>query len=138
MKVFPAYITVAFLAVSAVAFAPAVGKQDTDKTPKKVSFAKDIMPIIEDRCLRCHTEEKSNPSELYMDSYSSLMEGGKHGPPIIPGSAEKSIIVKKLGTSTPFGDRMPLKRRNAPVGNYLSDEQIQLISNWINQGAKDN
>jgi hypothetical protein len=66
------------------------------------------------------------------------MEGGKHGKPVLPGKGEQSILVQKLGASVPFGDRMPLKRKSAPTGNYLTEEQVKLIADWIDQGAKNN
>jgi hypothetical protein len=117
---------------------PAKGTPGSEDGSNIVSYSRDIIPIIEDKCLRCHTEEKSNPSELYLDSYSSLMEGGKHGKPVLPGKGEQSILVQKLGASVPFGDRMPLKRKSAPTGNYLTEEQVKLIADWIDQGAKNN
>ena len=128
----------ALVVLVAVSLSLAMRTPGADDGSKSVSYSRDIMPIIEDKCLRCHTEEKSNPSELYLDSYSSLMEGGKHGKTVLPGKGDQSILVKKLGPSVPFGDRMPLKRKSAPTGIYLTDEQVKVISDWIDQGAKNN
>ena len=128
----------ALVILVAVSLSPAGGTPGSDIGTKSISYSRDIMPIIEDKCLRCHMEEKSNPSELYLDSYSSLMEGGKHGKTILPGKGDESVLVQKLGPSVPFGDRMPLKRKSAPAGNYLTDEQVKIISDWIDQGAKNN
>ncbi len=112
-----------------------------DAPTKEVSFKKDVFPIIDKRCLSCHAEDEDNPSELSMDTYAMLMAGGKHGKPVIPGKSGESMLVKKLGTAPPFGDRMPLnKKRRIAEGKakWLSDDEVNTIAEWIDQGAKDN
>jgi len=98
-----------------------------------VSFKNDVFPLIKTYCLPCHSEEQMNPSELYMDSYETLMEGGKHGKPIEPGKAKVSLLIQKLSEKPPFGDRMPLKAKEP-----LSDDVVKIFVEWINQGAKKN
>ncbi len=108
---------------------------------KEVSFKQDVAPIIQKNCIPCHAEDNYNPSELSLDSYSSLMQGGKHGSPVVAGKAEESIIMKKLEGDPPFGDPMPLAKK-LPDGTRprkkLSEEELSTIRAWINQGAKDN
>lgn len=103
-----------------------------------ISFKDDVMPVIEKHCLPCHAEENFNPSELSLDSYDNLMAGGKHGSPVVPGDASESIIIQKLGPEPPFGDRMPLVKKKDPVPDKLTQEEIDTITEWISQGAKDN
>lgn len=103
-----------------------------------VSFKNDVTPILKKHCLPCHAEENYNPSELSLDSYSNIMAGGKHGTPVVPGKADQSIIVQKVGSHPPFGDQMPLKKKSAPTPDRLADQEVQTITAWINQGAKDN
>ncbi|MEK7264205.1 MAG: c-type cytochrome domain-containing protein [Bacteroidota bacterium] len=105
-----------------------------EKKGKQLSFSKDIFPIIKTTCLPCHKEEDMGPSELYFDSYETMMKGGKHGAPIIAGKGDSSIIVKKLRPNPPFGDQMPDSKKIPK----LTDEQIKLFIDWINQGAKKN
>jgi Planctomycete cytochrome C len=108
------------------------GKKDSP-----VSFNKDVVPILKKHCLPCHAEENYNPSELSLDSYDNLMSGGKHGVPVVPGKAEESIIVEKVGQNPPFGDQMPLvKKKNAGTPNKLTPGEIDTLKMWINQGAK--
>ena len=107
----------------------------------QVSFKNDISPIIKKNCLPCHAADSFNPSELSLDSYDDLMSGGKHGSPVVPGKSKESIIIKKLGSAPPFGDRMPLdpkKKKGEPSTKHLSDDEIKLIATWIDQGAKKN
>jgi hypothetical protein len=111
------------------------------KRSEPVSFTKDIAPLISRRCLPCHAEDNFNPSELSLDSYEKLMEGGKHGAPIIPGNARASIIMQKTSATPPFGDRMPLNpKRKIDDGSakWLTDAELRIVAVWINQGAKNN
>ena len=111
-------------------------KKKTEASKSKgdaVSFKNDVYPLMKKYCLPCHSEEQMNPSELYMDSYESLMEGGKHGKPVTPGKAKESLILQKLSDDPPFGDPMPLKAKQP-----LSKEEIKTLTDWINQGAKKN
>lgn len=111
------------------------------KNGASVSFKKDVFLIIKKQCLPCHAEENFNPSELSLDSYELLMAGGKHGSPVIAGKPKQSILIQKLSTTPPFGDPMPFdtkKKKGEPSKKKLSDEEIKLITDWIDQGAKDN
>jgi len=113
---------------------PAGGKEE-------ISFQTDVFPVIKKNCLPCHAEDNYNPSELSLDSYTLLMEGGKHGTAVVSGKAAESLLVQKLDGKPPFGDRMPLdpkKKRGEPSTKKLSDEEIQLISDWVAQGARNN
>jgi mono/diheme cytochrome c family protein len=98
-------------------------------TSSGVSFQTDIKPIFQTHgCASCH----GGNGGLFVGSVAQLLQGGSHGPAIVPGNADASNIVKKLSPNPPFGDRMPFG------GPYLPDSTIQLIRTWINQGAKDN
>jgi hypothetical protein len=68
-----------------------------------------------------------------MDTYESLIQGGVHGSPVVPGNADSSLLIKKLGSTPPFGRQMPLMSKEK-----LSDEEVTLIARWINQGANNN
>jgi len=110
--------------------------------PDTVSFAQDVFPIFKRHCLPCHAEDNYNPSELSLDSYELLMEGGRHGKAVIPGNSKESKLVLKLLADPPFGDRMPLdmrkKKGKKPTVAPLEEEEIRAIATWISQGAKDN
>jgi len=101
---------------------------------KKVSFSQEVFPILKKRCLSCHYPgNEFNESRLVMTTYELLLKGGVHGSPIVPGKADSSLIVRKLGPDPPFGRQMPLMSKEK-----LSSEEIVLIAKWIDQGAKDN
>jgi hypothetical protein len=94
-----------------------------------VSFKSQIVPFfINYGCDGCH----GGNGGLEVQTVTLLLVGGFHGPAIVPGKADSSIMVKKLSANPPFGDRMP------QGGPYLSDSTIQILKTWINQGAKAN
>ena len=132
------FIVVTFLII--VCTCPAMAQSGSKKLKKKtkakvtlMSFKNDIFPVLKMNCLPCHSEAQMNPSELYLDSYDQLMTGGKHGRPVVPGKADSSIIMKKLSSKPPFGDPMPMKAKIP-----MTDSSINIIKNWVNQGAKNN
>lgn len=119
----------------------APAKKSQKKLNGLVSFKKDVFPVIEKKCLPCHAEENFNPSELSLDSYELMKQGGKHDEPFVPGKSKESVLVQKLGGEPPFGDRMPLNTKKdikAGKAKWLSPEEVKIIAEWIDQGAKDN
>jgi V8-like Glu-specific endopeptidase len=130
------------LAIVMVLAVAASGQERQTKQEEKgstLSFKDDVTPILKKHCLPCHAEENFNPSELSLDSYDNLMAGGKHGSPVVPGKASESIIVQKVGSNPPFGDQMPLvRKKNAAKPDRLTDQEIETIKEWINQGANNN
>ena len=131
----------AIIMASLVLGQDAPAKKSEKKTSSIVSFKKDIFPLIEKQCLPCHAEENFNPSELSLDSYDLFMAGGKHGAPFVAGKSKESLVIQKLSTEPPFGDRMPLntkKKISEGKAKWLTDEEIKTIARWIDQGAKDN
>ncbi len=93
-----------------------------------VSFARQIAPILLENCNGCHIDAMQTRGGLRMDALAQLLRGGDSGAVIERGKAADSLIVKKLRGES--GDRMPAGGRPP-----LSEEQIQLISTWINEGA---
>jgi hypothetical protein len=145
VSVYHRWCLLAMLAVSGVVAAAGQQKEGEKTEPPKarppVSFSKDVAPIISKNCMPCHAEDQFNPSELSLDSYELLMKGGKHGDSVKPGKSSESVLVQKLLENPPFGDRMPFdprkKRKKEPM-KPLMDEEIIIITEWVNQGAKGN
>lgn len=117
--------------------------RDRDSDPDTdVSFAKDIMLGIfrgPAECLPCHDPNSNKPlgyqtGGLDLTSHSTLMAGGTNSATdiVLPGQPCSSRLVQKVGSSPPSGSRMPL------AGAALSDAQVQLLADWIVEGAKDN
>ena len=93
---------------------------------KAVSFEKDVMPIFKASCVSCHKADKKK-GKLDMSTYAELRKGGKQGDPVKPGDPAKSLLVEMISGKEP---EMPEK------GDKLTDAQVKVISDWIQQGAK--
>ena len=113
-----------------IVFAAVLGASEARSQKKDVTFVKDVAPIIKKYCLPCHLEENENPSGLAMDTYELLLKGGNEGDTVIPEKPKNSNLYLKLSADPPFGKQMPRNRRK------LSKEEVQLIYDWIEQGAK--
>lgn len=137
----------AVLAAGCDAFTPEVGKpiaaicQDQDSDPDRVlSYKNDIRPIFEEYCFVCHTATGRFPiglevGRLDLATYTSLRAGGAIGSSrdIVPGQPCESILRQKISPAPPFGARMPL---SGPP--FVDEDEIQLIHDWIAEGARDN
>lgn len=110
---------------------------NNNNTTDTVSFSSDISPILSSRgCLGsgCHgTPGGSGGLTMGSGSYAAVINAsGDNGDIIVPGNANTSNLYLKVTASPPFGSRMPLS------GTPLTDDQINSIRDWINQGALDN
>lgn len=99
---------------------------------KELTYSNDVEPVIKKYCLPCHSaDNEDNSSELILDSFETLKEGGKHGEIFVAGKPKESNMYLKLTAEPPFGRRMPRGRGPKPT-----EEEIKLIHDWIEQGAK--
>jgi hypothetical protein len=110
---------------------------------RPVSFAGDVQPIIKASCLECHdnSAEGSAASGFSMVDYDSVMKGTKFGPVIIPNSSISSTLYLVIARKTSPEIQMPPQHTSAWAegrGEPLSDKQIDIIANWIDQGAQNN
>ncbi len=100
-----------------------------------LSYAADIEPLLTTECADCHTESPySGGMNLSAgNGYDSLVdvpssEENSDLDRVEPGDADASYIVHKL-EGTGEGNQMPAD------GDPLSSEQIQMVRDWIDQGA---
>lgn len=114
-------------------------KMDPSKLPPAagqtgVTYAKDIKPIFEKSCVKCHGAEKQK-SKLRLDSLSAAIKGGENGPDIIAGKSDKSPMVYFVAHVGDEDDFMPPPEEKSKV-KPLTKDQVGLIRAWIDQGAK--
>ena len=95
-----------------------------------VTFAKDIQPLFEKSCYKCHGPEKQK-AKLRLDSLAATLKGGENGPDVIPKDSAKSSLVHSVARLVE-DDAMPPEGKGDP----LTKEQVGLIRAWIDQGAK--
>jgi uncharacterized membrane protein/mono/diheme cytochrome c family protein len=88
-----------------------------------------VQPALDQTCVSCHNAEKQK-GDLRMDTPELLRKGGENGPIFIAGNAETSEMLKRIHLPLEDDDHMPPKGKPQP-----SDQQIALLTWWINQGA---
>ncbi len=111
-----------------------VSKIPPASTAKDVTYAKDIKPIFEKSCIKCHGSEKQK-GKLRLDSLADTLKGGEDGKVILPGKSAESLLVHNVAHVGDEDQYMPPPDNKDKIPP-LSPEQIGLIRAWIDQGAK--
>jgi hypothetical protein len=102
------------------------------QTPRAVEFNRDIRPILSDACFNCHGPDKSKrKGGLHFDTEEGARAdlGGYFA--IVPGKPAESALIQRVTHSAP-AKRMP----PPSSGPALSKDKIELLQQWIVQGAK--
>ncbi len=94
----------------------------------EVNFGKDIKPILEASCIKCHGRGRDK-GHFRIDSRETLLKGGESGAAVVSGKSEESLIIELVSGLDP-DNVMPKK------GSKLTKEQVSLLRGWIDQGAK--
>lgn len=88
-----------------------------------------VNPILQSRCVQCHNAEKSK-GDLRMDTPDMLKKGGEDGPIFVAGKGVDSEMIKRCLLPVEDEHHMPPKGKT-----QLTDEQVTLLTWWIDQGA---
>jgi len=141
-----------FLAVGLAVLAltcAAVARAD-DAPAAKVDYVKDVKPIFDKSCVKCHSLDADKPRKkaaagFRMDDKTAMFKGGRSGKAIIPGDSKNSLLFKLLSGPVPRPspsddddkdiDPMPHAKRHEKW-KALPAEQIAVIRAWIDQGAQ--
>ena len=92
-----------------------------------VSYHRQIVPIVRANCVSCHKPGKSKGG-LDLTTHETLLKGGKHGAVIKPGDVKGSKLVESV-----CGDEPEMPKDGEP----LTAAEVEVISRWIGQGAKE-
>jgi len=96
---------------------------------REVDFARDIRPLLDTACLRCHGPEKPK-SRFRLDDRAEALKGGSGGIAIIPGNSAESPLIHYVARLVPEMEMPPDGK-----GEPLTPEQVGLLRAWIDQGA---
>ena len=143
-----------FMAMKSAVFGAAVGtvlmcsvaamnaadkKPDISKLPppsdkKGLTYDKDIKPLLETSCLKCHGAEKPK-SKYRVDSRAALIKGGEsEEAAVIPGKSDQSPIVHYVSDLVEDMEMPPTEKRDKYPP--MTKDQIGILRAWIDQGAK--
>jgi WD40 repeat protein/mono/diheme cytochrome c family protein len=126
------------VAVLALGLAPSLvvgggAKKDNKdaKEPEKVSYYRDIRPIVQEHCQGCHQPAKAEGG-FVMTSYAEMLKKGDHGQAgVVPGQPDRSFIVTQITGQKGKPPAMP--RGKDPLTAF----QVKLVKRWIASGATD-
>lgn len=100
------------------------------KAVKKIDFAKDVRPILEENCVACH-REGHDEGGLRLDTKELAFKGGDSGPGIVPFKSAESPVYKLTALPPDHDDLMPPQKKGGP----MPKEAIETLKTWIDQGA---
>ena len=105
-----------------------------DEMEARVSFEKDVLPLLTERCSKCHSAEfkgrkRKWKAGLRLDGKDFILRGGQSGPAVVPGKPDESLLWKNISLPDDHEDVMP------PSGEVFEKDELALIRRWIEQGA---
>lgn len=110
---------------AAHAFAQAAGELPFP-VDRAVDFARDVHPILAEKCYQCHGGGKSRGG-LSLESREGVLRGGETKPAAVEGNSAESFLIH-IVVGLPDGTKMP------PKGQTLTDTEIGILRAWIDQG----
>lgn len=98
-----------------------------------IDFNRDIRPILSSACLTCHgPDQDTREAGLRLDDRQTALQQLDSGSAaVVPGDAAASELIARV-TSEDSDLRMP----PADSGQSLTAEQIELLTQWIDEGAE--
>jgi mono/diheme cytochrome c family protein len=88
-------------------------------------FEMQVRPLLSKNCWSCHTQ--SALGGLRLDSREAILKGGKSGPALVPNKPEESLLIQAV---THRHERLKM-----PPTGKLSDSDIAILTEWIENGA---
>ncbi|MDB6139490.1 MAG: Planctomycete cytochrome [Verrucomicrobiaceae bacterium] len=89
-------------------------------------FENQVRPLLVKQCQECHGPQK-HKGGLRLDNLTYILQGGETGPAVVPGDAEKSLLIKAVE----YGD----KDLQMPPDEKMKPEEIAALKQWIAMGA---
>lgn len=96
-----------------------------------VNFARDVRPILSDKCFHCHgPDEATREADLRLDQEESVMADREGALVVKPGDLTKSGLIHRI-LSSDESEIMPPPETKKP----LTEEEIETLQQWVAQGA---
>jgi mono/diheme cytochrome c family protein len=93
-----------------------------------IEYARDVRPILADSCFACHGPDRAGQeNDLRLDQPIAASDDA----PILPGRADESELIRRITSDDPAERMPPVESNRKP----LSDQQIAVLRQWIDQGA---
>jgi WD40 repeat protein len=98
--------------------------------PERVSFFRQVRPILQQHCQGCHQPAKAS-GKLVLTSHADLLKGGRDGPGVVPGKPDESVLLREVTSQDGKPPKMP--KGSEPLGAAL----VETLDRWIAEGASD-
>jgi uncharacterized membrane protein/mono/diheme cytochrome c family protein len=108
---------------------PMIGMQGSARPDENSFYAVRIAPVFKKHCVLCHGSGKSKGG-LRLDSYASVMRGGKDGKIVAAGDAGGSELIRRISLDSAAKDFMPAEGKPP-----LVESDRDLLRIWIDSGA---
>ena len=114
------------------ACAPAALAQPGAPTNSKVSFAREVAPIISSKCYHCHgQDEHSRKAKLRLDLREEAILSRDGTRAIVPGKPQESALIERI-LSKDQDEVMPPPKE----GHAVTAAEVETLRKWIAQGAE--
>ena len=122
-------VVVAVLTGMSALSAPRAAGSPVDEAP--VDFQSQVRPILSDACFECHgPDPKARLADLRLDLEEGVFSERPAGSPVTPGDPDSSLVYQRI-THADAALRMPPKYAH----KELTEDQIQVVRRWIEEGA---
>jgi mono/diheme cytochrome c family protein len=113
------------IAIAAIALGLALLSRRAQADEREQFFESRVRPLLVQRCGSCHGPEKQQGG-VRVDLRSAVF-GGESGPLVAPGKPDDSRLIQVIRYS---GDDVQM-----PPKGKLPDAEIQVLTQWVQQGA---
>jgi hypothetical protein len=115
------------LGATALSLARSLAEPPRKPSAEEVAFfKKDVLPILEARCFKCHGKGKRARGGLALTSRAGLLKGGDLGPALDPARPEKSRLLQAIN----WRDGLEM-----PPSGKLPPKEIDILTRWVKAGA---
>ena len=109
----------------AMSAAMSVAEEIPSDDPRVKFFEEQVRPILVEHCQQCHGGKKQQ-ADLRLDSLEGALKGGEHGPALIPGDSDKSLLISAVLRTGDY---------EMPPDKPLTAAQVASLTTWVKQGA---
>ncbi|HWE92963.1 MAG TPA: PSD1 and planctomycete cytochrome C domain-containing protein [Tepidisphaeraceae bacterium] len=122
----PRVLPAAFVVISLLSPGFTARAADAMKPEDVQFFEKQVRPLLEARCLKCHGAESKIKGGLRLTTRDAVLKGGEQGVVVSVDHPEKSLLLAAIGYDGEL--KMPPKAKLAP-------EEAQVLTQWVKSGA---
>ncbi|MHC4875639.1 MAG: PSD1 and planctomycete cytochrome C domain-containing protein [Planctomycetota bacterium] len=95
----------------------------------KVDFARQVLPILSDKCFACHGPDTKDEDELRLDSFEAATADRDGYRAIDPAKPEASELLRRINSTD---EPMP----PADAEKQLTDAEREILNRWVKQGGE--